>query len=291
MSSLMTSSGCRRQRREIGRALLAAVAYGALAFGSPAVLAQSGDVAGDASFLVPEETCNDLRDLVDDNPGNTEPEDFIGDIIIVCDTGDETGRRSCEVLSGSTTPGESAGQGIGFCADRFPNGLQLVEGQEPLKTEIVVEATSFGAITGTTEATEPGLFADIVCETFVDDAGVRRCREVVEDVTPSEPEDCGDDFIITPPSAASFAACDLIEEELADSVTAEEPDLAFALFIDIDTLGEPGSEALFSCQTRQTQCFTPGVDEPEEVVVDYQVSKILVREDPDCVRIGGRRYC
>jgi hypothetical protein len=294
MSSFVTGIGRRGRPWGRGRALRAAVAYGVLVGGSSAVLAQSGDISGDAAFLVPAQACEDLRDLTDGTEGSTVGTEVQGDIIIVCDGGDATGRRSCEVLSGSTTPGASAGQGIGFCADRFPDGLQLVEGGETLKTEVVVEASSFGAITGTTDTVGSELVADIVCETFVDDgAGTRICRHLVEASLPPLPEVCSDDFIITPPSLAANAdACDIIAEQLGNSVTEVDPTaLAFALFIDVDSLGEPGSEALFACANRALQCFAAGTDEPDQVVVDYQISKIAVREDPDCVMIRGRRYC
>lgn len=298
MSSLATPTGRRPRRHGLSCALLGAIACAALG-GATAALAASGEIAGaEGVFQVPGAQCDQLRDLSDGAVDNGVAVD--GDIIVVCDGVDDGERRACQVISGFTTPGPSAGQGVGFCADRFPNGVQVIE-RGPLKTDVVVRATSFGAITGTSKTEyieDDGSFTvhtDTVCETAAADSegpGRKVCRRVLDDG--QTPEVCtGDGVIVTPASAAANTqACEIIAEQLGNSVTEIDPtNLAFALFIDIDRLGKDASEALFVCPGHRLACPTTEASSLEDVIVDYQIPKVIVQEEPDCIMIRGRRLC
>ena len=137
-----------------GTSLSCAVVVLTLAGATPA-FSQSGETE-DAIFQVPEEDCEDLRAATDLPTGN---------VIFVCDAE----RRACQLVEG--------GRALGFCADRFPEGVQPVR-TSPIETEVTISSTTHGTITGFTQDEAP---ADLVCETFVDGGtGVKACRKVVE---------------------------------------------------------------------------------------------------------------
>lgn len=254
--------------------------------GAGEALAQSGEVPDlQGIVVVPEETCNDLRDLTTGTPAAGSD----GDVILACDAGDDGQRGQCQLISGGgAEPEVNAGQGIGFCADRFPDGVRVIEeGEAVLKDNVDIVASAFGSIIGTTD---DGVAVDTYCDSSSDTGGVKECREVRDDGDFTST--CGSGLIVTPATfAANAEGCGIVEDIFESSVLGPNDDsLAFAVFIDVDRIGQAGSETLFVCPGRNLVCPSAPLGQ-QNVTVEYLLQKVLIQEDPDCFRFQGRRIC
>jgi hypothetical protein len=235
--------------------------------GAKPVFAQSGET-DDAVFQIPQDDCDTLRVATGLPNGN---------VIFICDA---TG-RSCELVEG--------GRALGFCAERYPDGVAPVR-SSPLETNVTIQSSTHGTITGYEEAGAP---ADLVCETFVHQAtGARACRKIVPASAPLPPlPPCTD---ATSPDTSFFraardpAACTLLQDLLTDSGFSAPPDISFALFLDVDAAGEPGSEALLVCGNRTLQCASP-TEALANVAIDYQFVKQIINTPLLC-KVGGTTY-
>jgi hypothetical protein len=234
--------------------------------GAQPVLAQSGETE-DSVFQISEADCETLRSATGLEFGN---------VIFVCDAA----RRSCQLVDG--------GRALGFCADRFPDGVQPVRSR-PIETALEITSTTHGTITGFVEGGDP---ADLVCETFVDGStGAKACRKVSpgSGALPTCTDGASGSYFR---QTADPGACLLLQDLLAETVTGEPPpDVSFALFIDVDLAGEPGSEALLVCPGRELQCVGPITESAplNGIAVEYQFVKQVINT-PGCVKVGGTCY-
>jgi len=271
----------------------------------PAAQAQepvSGETAENFGiFEVPTETCQTLRGLAGTGTGVGEG----GDVILACDATDVEGQRGgCRVILGGIENADGDVP-IGFCEDSFPNGVSVVEPDDPsIKDGIAILASTFGEVLGFREtgASEGFTPANLVCATFTP-GGEKACRNVVENAActgealcmPPQTCDVGPNLFLTPANPQnSAAACAAVQGLIAATTTGPPgPELAFVLFTNAVAdvpgtvvLGRPGSQTLFVCPGQELQCFDPASDFGGAASIDYQFSFRATQDEPDgyCVR-------
>jgi len=255
--------------------LLTCLTVAAVAFGASPARADSGESSNTQGvYEISEEDCDELRALTGVPAGN---------VLFTCDAD----REECRLF----IPEEDLDEGLalGFCADRFTDGVVPHE-DGPIEEATTLEATTFGSDFGFEQG---GVQGDVFCETFLD--GSKVCRRIVEgDCTGAGDCPVCDDsaaagvqeFILTQEDS-----CEDLQDLLAGSVTADlVPNPAFAVFFDVDQAGQPGSEALLVCPGFEWQCVPdPGAPVDGPATFQYSLNKHII-QTPGCLKIGGTCY-
>ena len=275
-----------------------AVAYLLLSVGGQA-LAQSGETGGASGAFerVTEVTtadCNTIRNQIVSG--------FGGDWVFVC-YGDETDNPSCGLFSSQTNL-------LGYCEDKFPNGVTSRTGS-PLKTNVQVLGVSGGGTTGVQDfmPSLASVFSNIVCASYNPSPGtpgnpgqqvcVRIDRRLTGDTAASVSQ-CPSGS--TPLFRIDDGDCTTAVQNVVESVAGPGAGTAsFAWMTDVGppppataaTLGRPNSEGLLICGGHKATCLPDGVTAADfsNVAFRYQIPSATVQEQPDCRVFGGRRYC
>lgn len=252
--------------------------------GASSALAQSGETSNTQGvYQIPAEDCNELRATTGVSDGN---------VLFTCDAdrGAEGQGEQCRLFIPEQELEE--GLALGFCADRFPDGVVPHE-DGPVEENTTLLATTFGGDIGFLNGLD-GDQGDLFCETFID--GSKVCRRVIEGDCSVEGAclPCDDD-----PNAAGVQEfiltqaddCELLEELLTGAVTGDpDPNPAFGVFFDVDAAGQPESEALLVCPGFQWQCVPdPGTPIDGQVTFEYVFKKHII-QTPGCLKVGGTCY-
>ena len=275
-------------RGDAGRSCRAIGLAAALVLAGPVAtaLAQSGETGGTAGVtVVPAATCNSIRTQFTPT--------FPGDVFFAC-YGDETANPACGFFSTEDVPGQT--NVLAFCQDSFPNGVS-VRREPPLKSNVVINATAFGHTTGLngTLPSNATLPSNVVCLDFDDGGGPpdkEVCVKVDRTTTGSSPASCTG-------ATAYFRIidgdCTAVQNVVNAVAGATAGAVSFALFTDINTLGQAGSQGLLVCSSHRASCVDPPVDNaaldfPGGVRVRYQIPLAIIDENPTATCSGAAGY-
>jgi hypothetical protein len=231
-----------------------------------------------------------------------------GDVVFACDPNGE----ACEIaIPGANRETRSGIAATGFCEDSFP--IQGPTDTPPgvIKEDIVVQGSTFSAITGVKSAGAQNEASNIICSTFTLPGpftvgtgnrrrtfgpGVRVCRKIVPCSGPacSSPATC-------PGERATYFVtraddCSEVRELVTGTLTGTPPNFAFAVFTDVNSasgsVSQPGRQALLVCPGYQAQCVNASNRaQPAGTVGDYRLPLGAVQENPDCFTTSkGYRY-
>ena len=262
--------------------------------GAGTALAQSGETDATAGItVVPAATCDDLRDQFSS--------EFVGDLWLAC-YGNDTANPSCGLFSSADIPGQT--NLLAFCQDSFPNGINVLS-EPPLKLNVTIQGTTSGNVTGlngVASTTAPFVFtpSNVLCFDF-DDALVppgtdgSPDKEVCVKIEPgtggSDTECAANDFF-----QIVDGDCTVVQNVINATAGAAAGTASFALFTDVNAVGQAQSQQLLVCPNNQATCVTPPVSNastgfPGGVQVRSQTTYGIVEENPDCPFFRNRRIC
>jgi len=262
--------------------------------------ADSGETGASAAALddvtpISATDCNTIRNQI--------AAGFGGDWTFIC-YGDQTGNPACGLFSTQSDQTNI----LGYCQDRFPNGVSPRLG-DVLKTNVRVLGMSTELTTGLigTLPSNATVQSNVVCATYKPDTatpGKQVCVQI--DATPDtsgSATSCG-----APGSPALFrisapnsTACTTLKSIVEAGQGTTVGQVSFGWMTDVgppppatpvSTVGQAGSEGLLLCTNRKATCL--GSELPTGftgTVVRYQLPRATIQEQPDCMLFRGVRYC
>ena len=291
-------------------AAVAAIACVALLPVRP-VAANSGETGAAATAFedvtqVSTADCNTIRNQIATG--------FSGDWIFICYV-DQAGNPACGQFA-------TQANALGFCQDRFPNGISARLGTV-LKTNVrilgIASEITTGLIGTLPSAVTPTQPADVVCGTYNPDPGTsgtpgrQVCVQIEPKLSPSDPSatSCPSSgpalFQISPPTPSTAPSCTTLKSIVETATGQTVSDVWFGWMTDVGPpppatpvarVGRAGSEGLLLCGApagalRKATCLPADVPTgfPGGVQVQFQLPAATIQEQPDCRTFRGVRYC